>query len=222
MKISNDTLSILKKFSEINTGLVFKEGNVQSTVSPQKNILLSAEVEENFPSSFAIYELNLFLGLLSSCKDPELEFNGTNLKIVESTGQVTNYIYSDPSMIVQPPEKAITFPNADIEFNLSFDHYESILKKAAILQLPEIAVVGEDGEMKLSALDSKNDSSNISSISLGNTEHVFKFIFKLENLKLFKGDYLVKISSKGISHFKNKNREMEYFIATEASSTFNS
>lgn len=222
MKIGNDTLSILKKFSEINTALVFKEGNVQTTVSPQKNILLSAEIDESFPKEFGIYELNRFLGLLSTCKEPELEFNDSSLKIVETNGLTTEYVYSDPTNIVKPPEKKLNFPDAEVEFDLSYDLYESILKKAAILQLPEIAVVGKNGKMSLAALDTKNDSSDKSNIPLGSTDNEFQFVFKLENLKLFKGDYSVKISSKGISQFTNKNRVMEYFIATEASSTFNS
>lgn len=221
MKISNETLSLLKKFSEVNSGLVFKQGNIQSTVSPQKNILLSAEVSENFPKTFAIYELNTFLGILSSCKEPELEFCDNYLKIVESNGMITQYVYSDPSMIMQPPEKQLNFPDADISFVLTHEQYEAILKKAVILHLPEIAILGEDGKLQLTAMDTKNDSSDTSSFILGDTDKNFQFVFKLENLKLFKGDYDVEISSKGISKFKNKNQEIEYFIATEASSTYN-
>lgn len=220
MKISNETLAVLKKFAEVNTGLVFKEGNKQSTVSPQKNILVSAVVTENFPQSFAIYELNRFLSVLTSCKDPELEFNDNSLKIVESNGSTTSYVYSDPSMIVQPPEKEITFPSTDVEFKLTYDQYESILKKAAILSLPEIAVVGDGSKLMLQALDTKNDSSDKSNIPLGNTDKNFQFVFKLENLKLFKGDYDVKISKQGISHFSNLNQEIQYFIATEATSSY--
>jgi hypothetical protein len=45
-------------------------------------------------------------------------------------------------------------------------------------------------------------------------------VFKTENLKMISGTYDVKISSKGISHFKNKNKELEYWITTEAGSTY--
>jgi hypothetical protein len=40
-------------------------------------------------------------------------------------------------------------------------------------------------------------------------------IFKIENLKLMRGTYDVKISNKGLGHFKNTDKELEYWIATE-------
>ena len=48
----------------------------------------------------------------------------------------------------------------------------------------------------------------------------FKFFFKVENLKLMEGSYDVSISSKNISHFKNKSSEVEYWIALEPESTY--
>ena len=39
--------------------------------------------------------------------------------------------------------------------------------------------------------------------------------FKTENLKLLPDDYKVKIAEVGISHFKSKDRDVEYFIALE-------
>jgi hypothetical protein len=40
------------------------------------------------------------------------------------------------------------------------------------------------------------------------------------NLKMLPGDYTVSISSKLISHFKNTNLPVEYWIALEKTSTF--
>jgi hypothetical protein len=40
------------------------------------------------------------------------------------------------------------------------------------------------------------------------------------NLKMLPGDYTVSISSKLISHFKNANLPVEYWIALEKTSTF--
>jgi len=44
----------------------------------------------------------------------------------------------------------------------------------------------------------------------------FTYFFKVENLKLLGGDYKVEVSSKGISHFSNVSKPVEYFIALEA------
>ena len=54
-----------------------------------------------------------------------------------------------------------------------------------------------------------------------NASDKFDFHFKTENLKLIEGDYDVAISSKNISHFKHKSKEIQYWIALEQTSTFN-
>ena len=49
MKISPETNTILKNFAHINQSLFFKKGNVISTMSPQKNILVDATISETIP-----------------------------------------------------------------------------------------------------------------------------------------------------------------------------
>ena len=46
MKLSNDTLSVLKNFGNINQGIYFKKGKVLKTVSSGKNILAEATINE--------------------------------------------------------------------------------------------------------------------------------------------------------------------------------
>ena len=62
MKISTETLNILKNFSTINSSLVVKQGNTIRTISPAKNILAKFECPESFDNDFAVYDLNKFLG----------------------------------------------------------------------------------------------------------------------------------------------------------------
>ena len=50
MKLSEETLAVLKNFSAINNGIFFEQGKTIKTVSPQKSILVDATVEEEFPS----------------------------------------------------------------------------------------------------------------------------------------------------------------------------
>ena len=47
----------------------------------------------------------------------------------------------------------------------------------------------------------------------------YTFYFKVENMKMLSGDYDVAVSSKSISHFKNKKLPIEYWIALEPDST---
>ena len=219
MELSKETQDILKNFSEINQSLAFKQGSEVKTVSPQKNILATATVKEHFPQDFAVYELNKFLGTLAMFNKPTFEFNGNHVKMIEGKKRV-KYIYADPSMFVAPPEKDIEFPDPEIEFNLTQADLDSLLRASAVLHLPEIGVVGNGSKMELTVMDVNNSSTDEVGIEVGDTDKTFKVVFKHENLKLMRDDYHVQISSRGISHFKAKAIDIQYWIATESSSNF--
>ena len=111
MKLTAETITILKNYAAINQNIQFKEGKTLSTISPQKNILSSAEISEEIPQTFAIYDLNKLLGALSLFnKTPELSF-GENKLNIQSGEYVLDYVYGDPAMLVLPPEKKLDFPN---------------------------------------------------------------------------------------------------------------
>jgi gp45 sliding clamp, C terminal len=219
MKLSENTINILKNFATINPSLLVNPGNTITTMSPAKSIYAKANVEENFPTRFAIYELSKFLGITSLIKDAELDFGERQVNIV-SGRQTVNYTYADPSMIVAPdPNKDINFPAADVEFSISQEELQKVVRASGVLQLPEIAVTGDSHHITVTATNSKNPSSDVFSIEVGTTDKSFNMIFKVENIiKLISSNYDVMISSKGLSKWSTNN--MFYYIATEASSTF--
>ena len=224
MKLSRHTLNMLKNFSDINMSIEIKKGNILRTVSVQKNILAQAELEEDFPQDFAIYELNRFLGAVSLFNDPEFRFNGSSANIGTNTHSV-DYVYCDPSMIVTPPEKNITFPEPEVKFTLSQDALSQIMKASNVLGTPEIAVEGGPApadSIRIKALDVNNDSTDTFKIVLEESYSgdKFRFVFKTENMKMVPGNYDVEISSKGISHWELQGQKLQYWIATEASSSF--
>ena len=223
MKLSKHTLNMLKNFSDINMSIEIKEGNILRTVSVQKNILAQAELEDSFPQDFAIYELNRFLGAVSLFDDPEFQFNGKSANI-GTTKHSVDYVYCDPSMIVTPPENNITFPDPAVKFTLSQDALSQIMKASNVLGTPEIAIEGgphPNDVIRLKALDVSNDSTDTFKVVLDEKSgDKFRFVFKTENMKMIPGNYDVEISSKGISHFTLQGQKLEYWIATEASSTF--
>ena len=224
MKLSKHTLNMLKNFSDINMSIEIKKGNILRTVSVQKNILAQAELEEEFPQDFAIYELNRFLGAVSLFNDPEFQFNGKSANIGTNTHSV-DYVYCDPSMIVTPPENNITFPDPEVKFKLSQDALSQIMKASNVLGTPEIAVEGGPApadSIRIKALDVNNDSTDTFKIVLDESHSgdKFRFVFKTENMKMIPGNYDVEISSKGISHFSLQGQKLQYWIATESSSSF--
>jgi len=219
MKLSNETVSVLKNFSTINQNLVIKGGNKIATMSAMKNIVAKAEVLEEFPQEFAIYDLNEFLSAISLFSKPELEFENDFVMITEEgTSTSLKYWYSDPS-VVTTPTKDITMPECEVKFNLSSDTLSTVTKAAAVIGAPDMAL--ESGSLKVT--DKKNATANNYALDLDvNSESDnYKFWFKVENLKLIQGSYDVQVSSKNISHFKNSTGNVEYFIALEPESAYN-
>lgn len=221
MKLSESTLNVLKNFSTINTGIQIKPGNTIRTISKQQNVFGKSTVTETFDSEFVIYDLNRFLALLSSLNDPEIVINAEKKNLtIKSGSSKTVYGLSDESMIVAPPSKDIKVENAEVNFSLTKDDFNQVMKLSGVLGLPNIAVIGDGTNISIATLDVKNDESDNFSIKVGDTDKRFKFIFNTENLKMIPGNYSVSISSKGVSHFKHASEPVEYWVATEAGSNY--
>ena len=84
MKLSDATLDVLKNFSTVNQNILVKEGSKLRTMSTMKNILGEANIGEEFPKEFGIYDLNEFLGVFSLAKDAELVFENDSFLVVKS------------------------------------------------------------------------------------------------------------------------------------------
>ena len=220
MKLSESTVNLLKNFSSINQSILFKQGNKLRSISVMKNILVEAEIAEEFPKDFGIYDLNQFLNGLSLHSAPDLDFTRDEFVVIKEGKMRSKYFFADPTVIVSPPEKEITLPTEDVCFELSSQQLEKLKKAASVYQLPDISVIGENGVIKLVARDKKNDTSNDFSIIVGETNSEFVFNFKEENLKIIPGAYDVIVSSKLLSRFTNKNVNVCYYIALEPDSTF--
>ena len=221
MKISESTISILRNFSDINANILFTPGKTLQTMSTMKNIMAKADVEENFESEFGVYDLPEFLRALDSFQQPVLNFNGSaNLKIKDEKSSLSaRYAFADKSTL-RYPTKVISMPDKTITFTLKDSDWESVKKLYTNLSLPDIAIKGENGKIKLVALDKKNSNSNESSIVVGETDLEFTAYIKAENMKIIPGDYDVALSKAKIAHFINKKVKVQYWIALEADSTF--
>jgi len=221
MNLSTDTVSILKNFSDINQNILVKPGNKVQTISTMKNILAEAEVSEKFESEFAIYDLPEFLRSVELFDKSELKFNGGSyVSIAESnTKQSIKYFFADKSVIVAP-SKGISMPDKHVTFTLKKDQFTKLMKGVTTLNLPDVAVKGDGKNIKLVGTDKKNKSSNEYSVDVGESDKVFTAYFKTENFKQIVDDYDVAISKAKISHFVNRNKSVQYWIALEPDSEF--
>ena len=221
MKLSDNTLTILKNFAGINNSILVKMGTKLRTISVAKNILAEAEITEDFPREFAVYDLNQFLNGLSLHKDPDLDFTEDSHITIREGKRKVKYFYADPNVIVSPPEKEIQLPSKDVCFQLDSVTLEKLLKASAVYQLPDLCAVGEAGIIRLVVRDKKNDTSNEYSITVGETDKEFTFNFKVENIKIIPGAYDVVVSEKLLSQFTNSSYNLKYYIALEPDSVFN-
>jgi hypothetical protein len=220
MKLSDTTLSVLKNFASINQSILVKQGNKLRTISVMQNILAEADVAEEFPKDFAIYDLNQFLNGVGLHQDPDLDFTNDSYLIIREGKRKVKYFFADPEVIVSPPEKEISLPTQDVCFQVDHSQLDKLIKAAAVYQLPDLSAVGANGVISLVVRDKKNDTSNEYSIVVGETDSEFTFNFKVENIKIIPGSYNVVISQKCISKFTNEKYNLNYFIALEPDSTF--
>ena len=221
MKLSDKTINLLKNFSSINQSILIKEGDSIRTISVMKNILAEAKVPEEFPKDFGIYDLNQFLNAISSLHvNPELDFSNNEYLMIREGKKRNRFFFADPNVIVSPPEKSISLPSEDVCFELDTQVLGTLMKAAAIYQVPDLSVIGEAGVVKLVVHDKKNDTSNTHEEIVGETDEEFCFNFKVENIKILPGTYEVVVSKKLLSRFESKNHELTYYIALEPDSTF--
>lgn len=223
MKLSNDTLNILKNFATINSSIYFKRGNVIETVSNLKTILAKAEIKDTLPCDFGIYDLNKFLSVVSMYKEtPDFDIENNDVIIQGINGRSRiKYRTCAKELIVTPPDKNVNMTGSEIRFNLTLEDFEWLMKSANVLQSPNISISSDGNNIIAGSFDAKNDAENVNSITIakGNGD-VYNMIFKTENLKLIPGSYDVIISAKGIAHFSNTQQKIEYWVMTENGSKF--
>ena len=220
MKLSDNTLSVLKNFSSINQSILFKQGNRLRTISVMKNIMAEATISEELPKDFGIYDLGQFLNGMGLHQSPQLDFTNDTYVVIKEGRMRSKYCFADPNVIVTPPDKSLELPSEDVTFELSTDQLDKLLKAAGIYQLPDLSVVGGEGVVKVLVRDKKNDTSNDFSIIVGETDAIFSLNFKVENIKILPGTYDVVVSQKLLSRFTSKNHDLTYYIALEPDSTF--
>ena len=221
--LSDTTLGILKNFSGINSNILIRPGNVLKTVSPMKNIMGSATIEETFDREIAIWDLNQFLGTVSLFDKPDFEFEDKFVTIYGEKGASVQYFYSAPNLITTV-NKDIEMPDIAVSFELKQKQLHEIQKASSVLGVPDLCVRSNGENIEMVAIDKKVSSSNSYSIDLGENHSSggadFKFYFKVENLKMVSGDYTVNISEKVVSQFVNTSLDVTYYIALESDSVY--
>ena len=223
MELQEQTLNVLKNFSDINPNLIIKEGNTIRTISEAKNVVATAIVDNEFPQTMGIYDLKEFIGVLSLVDQPNLKFAEESVTVSDQSGRSKVRYFFSPEETLTAPKKDIVFPESDVSFTLESNTLNRLRSAASTLGHSEVSITPSDGMLTLSVLDEGNATSNTYSIDVPYTikpDQDFKFVVKISNLKILPGNYEVNLSSKMISEFKNTDTNVRYLIAIEKSSKF--
>ena len=215
--LSRTTLDVLKNYATINSSIVFRKGSTLRTISNAENILSQFTSEEVFPVDFAIYDLSQFLSGISLFDNPKLDFTSDDYVRIGSSGRSVKYYFSDPEITLKSaPEKNVTFPGADIQFNLTAADLVALQKASAVYSLPDMSFQSKDGKVRLVLSDKENDTSNTYKQDIsGECTGDYSLDVKIENIRLLPGDYNVKVSKALISEWNNITLDLTYYIALE-------
>lgn len=219
MKLSDNTVAILKNYSTINSGIVVKPGNTLRTISANKAILAEAEVEETFPHEFGIYDLNKSLALLSMNKGGNEVEILQDFLVFKSLGTIRQR-FTATNLILSPPNRNITVPAYEVSFELSADTLNWIFNVASILKCPNVVFTNDDGKIAVTAMDVKGEIVDDAKVVLdAETDCKFQATLKIENLKIINDSYKVDISSAGVCKFYNEAKKLTYWVAIEAANS---
>ena len=221
LSISKKTLELLKNFSTINSNILIRPGNKITTISGVKNIMAEAEVDETFDCEFGIWDLSRFLGTMSLFDNPEFDFNEKYMTISGKNGASVKYFYCEPKLLTTV-NKEIQMPEVVVSFTLTEKSFADIQRAASVLQLSDIAVRSNGGDIEMVALNKSETTSNNYAINVGeNTSgEDFVFYFKAENLKMLPGDYDVHLTESVVAKFENTSTDLRYWIALESDSKY--
>ena len=211
MKLSEDTIDILQNFQNINPSIVFQPGKVIRVLSPAGSIFARAEVEEEFPVGFGIYDISKFLALLSISDESEIEFHDNYMMIKQENSQI-RYSYCNPSLI---STKSTDPKNvkADVEFELKPEKLNSVIKAMSIFGFSHLMIVGDGSTISIQTRATKDQSSNFYKLEIGETDKVFESVLEADRLKLLPETYTVSVIFDGPIFFSSE--KCMYMFATQ-------
>ena len=235
--LTKTTEAILSNFSTINSSIVFKAGNTVRTISNAENILAKFTSEETWPIDFAIYDLGQFLGGINLLRnDPNdqvvLDFAAQDHVKISCRRRSVKYYFSDPEITLKSaPDKNVNFPGSDIEFEIGGDDVNTLWKASGVFLSPDLTFQSklEGNSIRLLLRDKENDTSNSYRLDvLGSCTGDFQLDVKMENIRVERGDYHVKVSQNLISEWKmlksksswskdysQEANDLTYYIALE-------
>lgn len=201
MKLSENTITVLKNFASINPSIAFKQGNVIKTMLPDRTFLATYKAEETFPVDFAIFDLSRLISAIGLVNEPDLEFTEKVITI-RGAETVLRYAVCDPQTITAANyEKNFVIEDPICQFELPQAKLQKLRQASQVLSAPNLTISSEDGKtLTIQVHDVKNPSSDSYKIDCQIEVLTEPFTLRLDmtKLRLIPDTYLVKIADNGL------------------------
>lgn len=220
IKLTPETLGVLRNFSGINEAIIIREGDVVTTVSKAKSVVGVAKLNQSFESEFGIHDLRKFLATLSLFTDPELVIGDKIITISEDGRKVsyqlaqTKHVQSITPTEVEGLDKLVD--KGKVSFSWKNDVFQKVQKALTVLRLPVYQIQGDGSNIHLRAVSPDASCVDSYDVQVGETDQTFSAIFKAENIRSLPLDYDVKLLDKTMARFSNDEAGLRYYVVAEA------
>lgn len=223
MKLTKETLSVMKNFAAINPSLRLTPGNFIMTKSVNGVAYAEATIADEIDSELNIYDLPNFLSILGQLGEGS-EINLSNGEIVIQNGRAKVNLPDAESSVIVVPKQRLRMPPADVEFDLKAEDLAEILKISRAVGADRIAITNRNDHIVIdaSAVEDGDNARTRYSLTVCPYEGTnnFSFVINLENVSVVVADYKINISSKGAAQFQGINTAYVFVLETSSKHDF--
>lgn len=223
MKLTKETLSVMKNFAAINPSLRLTPGNFIMTKSVNGVAYAEATIADEIDSELNIYDLPNFLSILGQLGEGS-DINLSNGEIVIQNGRAKVNLPDAESSVIVVPKQRLRMPPADVEFDLKAEDLAEILKISRAVGADRIAISNRDDHIVIDAFAVEDGDNARTRYSLTVCPYEgtnnFSFVINLENVSVVVADYKINISSKGAAQFQGINTAYVFVLETSSKHDF--
>ncbi|UYD57709.1 DNA polymerase processivity component [Aeromonas phage avDM3] len=223
MKLTKETLSVMKNFAAINPSLRLTPGNFIMTKSVNGVAYAEATIADEIDSELNIYDLPNFLSILGQLGEGS-DINLSNGEIVIQNGRAKVNLPDAESSVIVVPKQRLRMPPADVEFDLKAEDLAEILKISRAVGADRIAITNRNDHIVIDAFAVEDGDNARTRYSLAVCPYEgtnnFSFVINLENVSVVIADYKINISSKGAAQFQGINTAYVFVLETSSKHDF--
>ena len=224
MKLTKETIEILKNFSQINKEFLFKEGSKISIGNRNKSFVAEAEIKEYFPMRAGVIDLKKIL-LCADALGPDVEFNFSEKSLTLSNKKSEAIFSLVNEKEIEIMSNEINFDPSGIQFDIVQNTLKDLRKYTYLMRsdsirskfssgLGNMYLIGTGGCIRLESRKTFSNNNEKLIINLNeNCDRNFSMYVDFEKLKMIQDDFRCEIGSKPIVRFQAKNKPIKYYAA---------